>query len=116
MKTPRATETTPKNDAPPTEKSSPKKTTPQLAAEAISTDSASRVKKTPLKKEQARTTATAQRAKSIRRTGASKRKEVRLPDPYVEPATSESETNTSNLDSLPDPPLCELPSRAKEKS
>ncbi|GMF15155.1 unnamed protein product [Phytophthora fragariaefolia] len=106
----RATETTPKDDAPAAEKSSPKKTTPQRAAKVMSTDSASRVKKTAPKKKQTPATATAQCAKPTRRTRASKRKKVRLPGPYVEPGPSETDTDTPNSDlitgdddSRPDP-------------
>ncbi|GMF64353.1 unnamed protein product [Phytophthora fragariaefolia] len=43
-------------------------------------------------------TMTAPSAKSTRRTRANKRKEVRLPGPYVEPAPSESDTDTPNPD------------------
>ncbi|GMF18916.1 unnamed protein product [Phytophthora fragariaefolia] len=39
-------------------------------------------------------------AKSTRRTRASKRKEVRLPGPYEEPAPSESDTDTPNPDRI----------------
>ncbi|GMF48134.1 unnamed protein product [Phytophthora fragariaefolia] len=95
---PRAAEATPKDAAPPAEKSSPKKATPQRATGATSTDSVSRAKKTSPKKTQAPATATAQSAKPTRRTRASKRKEVRLPGPYVEPAPSESDTDTPNPD------------------
>ncbi|GMF25329.1 unnamed protein product [Phytophthora fragariaefolia] len=44
------------------------------------------------------TTTTVPSVKSTRRTRASKRKEVRLPGPYVEPAPSESDTDTPNPD------------------
>ncbi|GMF45664.1 unnamed protein product [Phytophthora fragariaefolia] len=94
----RATEATPKDAAPTAEKSSPKKATPKQAAEATSADSASRVKWTSPKKKQAPATTTAPSAKPTRRTRASKRKEVRLPGPYVEPAPSESDTDTPNPD------------------
>ncbi|GMF55632.1 unnamed protein product [Phytophthora fragariaefolia] len=43
-------------------------------------------------------TTTTPSAKSTRRTRANKRKEVRLPGPYVEPAPRESDTDTPNPD------------------
>ncbi|GMF21236.1 unnamed protein product [Phytophthora fragariaefolia] len=76
----------------------PKEKKAQRAAEATPTDSASRVKKTSPKKKQAPATATAPSGKPTRRTRASKCKEARLPGPFVEPATSESETDTPNPD------------------
>ncbi|GMF27285.1 unnamed protein product [Phytophthora fragariaefolia] len=97
-KAPRATEATPKDAAPSAEKSSPKETTPQRASGATSTDSEPHAKKSSPTKAQAPATATAPSAKMTRRTRASKRKEVRLPGPYVEPALSESDTDTPNPD------------------
>ncbi|GMF49001.1 unnamed protein product [Phytophthora fragariaefolia] len=67
----RAVKATPKVSDPRTEKSLPKKTS---------------------------TTETAPSAKPTRRSKASKRTEVRLPGPYVEPAASESDTDTPNPD------------------
>ncbi|GMF63045.1 unnamed protein product [Phytophthora fragariaefolia] len=68
----RAAEATPKVSASRTEKSSPKKTSP--------------------------TTETVPNAKQTRWTRASKRTEVRLPGPYVEPDASGSDTDTPNPD------------------
>ncbi|GMF22916.1 unnamed protein product [Phytophthora fragariaefolia] len=88
-KAPRATEATPKDASPSAEESSPKETTPQRANGATSADSESHAKKGSPTKAQALATATAPSAKTTRRTRASKRKEVRLPGPYVEPAPSD---------------------------
>ncbi|GMF54616.1 unnamed protein product [Phytophthora fragariaefolia] len=60
--------------------------------------SGSHAKKSAPTKTQAPATTTAPSAKSTRRTRASKRTEVRLPCPYVEPAPSESDTDTPNPD------------------
>ncbi|GMF25307.1 unnamed protein product [Phytophthora fragariaefolia] len=88
---PQAAETTPKNAAPLAKKTSPKKT-------------------------QATATATAPSAKPTRRTRASKRKEVRLPGPYVETAPSEPDTDTPNPDPITgdeDPPEPTAPRATK---
>ncbi|GMF37371.1 unnamed protein product [Phytophthora fragariaefolia] len=67
--------------------------------EATTTDSASRVKKTSPKKTQVPATATAPSANQHDAPEqASKRKEVLMPGPYLELATSESDTDTPNPD------------------
>ncbi|GMF44919.1 unnamed protein product [Phytophthora fragariaefolia] len=73
---------------------------PDRANGATSTDSESHAKKSPPTKEQVPATATAPSAKPTRRTRASKRKEVRLSRPYVEPAPSESDTDTPNTEMI----------------
>ncbi|GMF39900.1 unnamed protein product [Phytophthora fragariaefolia] len=97
-KAPRATETTLKDASQSAGESSPKETAHQRANGSTSAESGSHAKKRSSTKEQAPATATAPSAKSTRRTTASKRKEVRLPGPYVEPFPSESDTDTSNPD------------------
>ncbi|GMF46727.1 unnamed protein product [Phytophthora fragariaefolia] len=61
-------------------------------------ESGSHAKKSTPTKPQAPATTTASSAKSTRRARASKRTEVRLPGSYVEPAHSESDTDTANPD------------------
>ncbi|GMF51677.1 unnamed protein product [Phytophthora fragariaefolia] len=97
-KAPRATQAMPKDVAPSAEKSSPKEMTPQRANGATSTDGESHAKKSSPTKAQAPATATAPSAKPTRRTRASKRKEVRLSGPHVEPGPSEPDTGTPNPD------------------
>ncbi|GMF54458.1 unnamed protein product [Phytophthora fragariaefolia] len=97
-KAPRATEATPKNTSPSAEGSSPKETTTQRVNGATLAESRSDAKKCAPTKVQAPTTTTAPSAKLTRRTRASKRTEVRLPGPYVEPASSESDTDTPDPD------------------
>ncbi|GMF41710.1 unnamed protein product [Phytophthora fragariaefolia] len=65
---------------------------------AILAESGSHAKTSTPTKTQAPATTTVPSAKLTRRTRASKRTEVRLPDPYVEPAPSESDTDTPNPD------------------
>ncbi|GMF46700.1 unnamed protein product [Phytophthora fragariaefolia] len=97
-KAPRPTEATPKDAFPSAEESSPKETTPQWVNGTTLAESGSHAKKSLPTKAQAPATRTAPSAKSTRRTRASKRKEVHLPGPYVEPAPSESDTDTPNPD------------------
>ncbi|GMF23817.1 unnamed protein product [Phytophthora fragariaefolia] len=97
-KAPQATEATPKDASPSAEESSPKETTPQGVNGATLAESGSHVKQRSPTKAQAPATAAAPSAKSMRRTRDSKRKEVRLSGPYVEPAPSESDTDTPNPD------------------
>ncbi|GMF46186.1 unnamed protein product [Phytophthora fragariaefolia] len=97
-KGPRATAATPKDASPSAEESSPKETTSQRANGTTLAESGSHEKKSTLTKTQAPATTTAPSAKPSRRTRASKRTEVCLPGPYVEPAPSESDTDTPNPD------------------
>ncbi|GMF47203.1 unnamed protein product [Phytophthora fragariaefolia] len=97
-KAPRATAAAPKDASPSAEESSPKETTSQRMNGATLEESGSHAKKSTPTKTQAPATTTAPSAKSTRRTRASKRTEVRLPGPYVEPAPSESDTDTPNPD------------------
>ncbi|GMF56546.1 unnamed protein product [Phytophthora fragariaefolia] len=98
QESPRATEATPKDASPSTEGSSPKETTTQRVNGPTLAESGSQAKKCTSTKAQAPATTTAPSAKSTQRTRASKRTEVRLPGPYVEPAPSESDTDTLNPD------------------
>ncbi|GMF23851.1 unnamed protein product [Phytophthora fragariaefolia] len=97
-KAPRVTEATTKDASHSAEGSSPKETTSQRVNGATLAESGSYTKKCTPTKAQAPAITTALSAKSTRRTRASKRTEVRLPGPYVEPAPSESDTDTPNPD------------------
>ncbi|GMF39966.1 unnamed protein product [Phytophthora fragariaefolia] len=87
-KAPRATAAAPKDASPSAEQSSLKETTSQRVNGATLAESGSRAKKSTQTKTQAPSTTTAPSAKS----------EVRLLGPYVEPAPSESDTDTPNPD------------------
>ncbi|GMF59184.1 unnamed protein product [Phytophthora fragariaefolia] len=95
-KSPRATEATPPEATSSAEESSPNETTTPRVNGATLAESGSHATKGNPAKAHAPTTTTAPSAKSTRRTRASKRKEVRLPGPYVEP--SESDMDTPNPD------------------
>ncbi|GMF55027.1 unnamed protein product [Phytophthora fragariaefolia] len=97
-KAPRATEATPPEAIASAEESSPKEATTSRVNGATSAESGPHVTKGKPAKAHAPATTTAPSAKSTGRTRANKRKEVRLPGPYVEPAPSESDTDTPNPD------------------
>ncbi|GMF45675.1 unnamed protein product [Phytophthora fragariaefolia] len=84
-KAPRATEATPPEATSSAEESSPKETTAPRVNGATLAESGSHATKGKPAKSHAPATTPAPSAKSTRRTRASKRKEVRLPCPYVEP-------------------------------
>ncbi|GMF31303.1 unnamed protein product [Phytophthora fragariaefolia] len=91
-KAPRATEATPPEATSSLEETSPKETT-RVNGATLAESGPHATKREPANAHAPATT-TAPSAKSTRRTSASKRKEVRLPGPYVEPAPSESDTDT----------------------
>ncbi|GMF50629.1 unnamed protein product [Phytophthora fragariaefolia] len=97
-KAPRATEATPPEVIAFAEESLPKETTTPWVDGATLAESGSHATKGKPAKAHAPATMTAPSAKSTRRTRAGKRKEVRLPGPYGEPAPSESDTDTPNPD------------------
>ncbi|GMF31648.1 unnamed protein product [Phytophthora fragariaefolia] len=97
-KTPRATKATPPEAIASAEEPSPKETTTPRVNGATSAESGPHATKGKPAKTHAPATTTAPSAKSTRRTRAKNRKEVRLPGPYVEPAPSESDTDTPNPD------------------
>ncbi|GMF40026.1 unnamed protein product [Phytophthora fragariaefolia] len=97
-KAPRATEATPPEATSSAEESSPKETTTPRVNGATLAESGSHATNGKPTKAHAPATTTAPSAKSTRWTRASKRKEVRLPGTYVEPAPSESDTDTPNPD------------------
>ncbi|GMF61383.1 unnamed protein product [Phytophthora fragariaefolia] len=97
-KAPQATEATPPEAVAAAEEPSPKEaTTPRVNGATLVKSGPHATKGKPAKAHAPATT-TAPSAKSTRRTRANKRKEVRLPGPYVEPAPSESDTDTPNPD------------------
>ncbi|GMF27114.1 unnamed protein product [Phytophthora fragariaefolia] len=91
-KAPRANAATPKDASPSAEESSPKATTSQRVNGATLAD--------PTREYTDEDACACHHdgTKATRRTRASKRTEVRLPGPYVEPAPSESGTDTPNPD------------------
>ncbi|GMF63345.1 unnamed protein product [Phytophthora fragariaefolia] len=97
-KAPRATEATPPEAIASAEESSPKEATTPRVNGATSAESGPHATNGKPAKAHDPATTMAPSAKSTRRTRASKRKEVRLPGPYVEPAPSESDTDTPNPD------------------
>ncbi|GMF55626.1 unnamed protein product [Phytophthora fragariaefolia] len=97
-KAPRTTEATPPETIASAVESSPKETTTPRVNGATLAESGSHATKGKPAKAHAPATTTAPSAKSTRRTRANKRKEVRLSGPYVEPAHSESDTDTPNPD------------------
>ncbi|GMF46757.1 unnamed protein product [Phytophthora fragariaefolia] len=97
-KAPRATEATPPEAIASAEESSPKETTTPRVNGATLAESGLHATKGMPAKAHAPATTTAPSAKSTRRTRVNKRKEVRLPGPYVKPAPSESDTDTPNPD------------------
>ncbi|GMF50581.1 unnamed protein product [Phytophthora fragariaefolia] len=97
-KAPRAIDATPPEAIASEEESSPKETTTPRVNGATLVESGSHATKGKPAKAHAPATTTAPSAKSTRRTRANKRKQVRLPGPYVEPAPSESDTDTPNPD------------------
>ncbi|GMF42224.1 unnamed protein product [Phytophthora fragariaefolia] len=99
-KAPRATEATPPEAIASAEESSPKEATTPRVSGATSAESGPHATKGKPAKADALATTTAPSAKSTRRTRANKRKEVRLPGPYVEPGPSESDTDTPNPDRI----------------
>ncbi|GMF33058.1 unnamed protein product [Phytophthora fragariaefolia] len=94
----RATEATPPEAVAAAEESSLKAAATPRVNGATSVKSGPHATKGKPAKAHAPATTTAPIAKSTRRTRANKRKEVRLPGPYVEPAPSESDTDTPNPD------------------
>ncbi|GMF56591.1 unnamed protein product [Phytophthora fragariaefolia] len=97
-KAPRATEATPSEAIAAAEESSPREPMTPRVDGATSVESGPHATKEKPAKAHAPATTTAPSAKSTRGTRANNRKEVRLPGPYVEPAPSESETDTPNPD------------------
>ncbi|GMG16294.1 unnamed protein product [Phytophthora fragariaefolia] len=93
-KAPWATEATPPEAIASTDESSPKEATTPRVNGATSAESGPHATKGKPVKAHAPATTTAPSAKSARRTRTNKRKEVRLPGLYVEPAPSESDTDT----------------------
>ncbi|GMF52022.1 unnamed protein product [Phytophthora fragariaefolia] len=90
----RSTEATPPEAASSAEETLPKETTTPRVNGASLAGSGSHAMTGKPAKAHAPATPTAPSAKSTRRTRASKHKEVHLPGPYVEPAPSESDTDT----------------------
>ncbi|GMG18312.1 unnamed protein product [Phytophthora fragariaefolia] len=97
-KAPRATEATPPEAVAAAEEPSPMEATTPRVNGATSVQSGPHATKGKPAKAHAPATTTAPSAKSTRRTRANKRQEVRLPGPYVEPAPSESDTDTPDPD------------------
>ncbi|GMF33588.1 unnamed protein product [Phytophthora fragariaefolia] len=95
---PRATEATPPEAIASADESSPKETTTPRVNGATLAESGSHATKRKPAKAHAPVTTTAPSAKSTRRSRVNKRKEGRLPGPYVESAPSESDTDTPNPD------------------
>ncbi|GMF50312.1 unnamed protein product [Phytophthora fragariaefolia] len=97
-KAPRATEATPPEAIAAAEESSPREAMTPRVNGATSVESGPHATKGKPAKAHAPAATTAPSAKSMRRTRANKRKKVRLPGPSVEPAPSESDTDTPNPD------------------
>ncbi|GMF58360.1 unnamed protein product [Phytophthora fragariaefolia] len=97
-KAPRATEATPPEAIASADESSPNEATTPRVNGATSAESGPHATKGKPAKTHDPATTTAPSAKSTRRTRANRRKKVRLPGPYVEPAPSESDMDTPNPD------------------